>query len=315
MKDELAVQEIMLNHLNAPDDKILAQQVAELRLESKKNEEIFQEILFIWDTAPLTRRLDGFDPEASVRKFHDQVVPKRARFGWLRIAVAAAVVLTVFLVYPRKREPVFIVKETRQRMDSVTLSDGTSIVLAAHTTIKFAKEFDDQSRQLVLMKGQAFFKVHRDVKRPFTVVMGKAELTVLGTSFNINYTDKFVRLAVVTGKVRFVPNPISNPSILTAGQALDYNIAQNTIVMENGANANSWITKKLEFIDMPLDEVCKQLSIYYNVNIVFQDRRHSQKKFNANFKDSSLQEVMAVLKQTYKVQIDSVQGAITIKIL
>ncbi|MGY0039003.1 FecR domain-containing protein [Pedobacter sp. NJ-S-72] len=82
---------------------------------------------------------------------------------------------------------------------------------------------------------------------------------------------------------------------------------------ESGSNATSWITKELVFVDMPLEEVCKQVSAYYNVNLVVHDKMRIAKKFNANFKDSNLSEILTVLKQTYKIKIDSTDHQITIK--
>lgn len=315
MKDELAVQAQILNHLNTPEDKELAQQIADLRLRSDEYEEIFQETLFIWDNAPLTKTLEVQDFESSVQKFSDRIVVKRSRFNWLRAAIIVIVPLAVFLIYPRKTEPLFLVKETKQQIDSIILSDHTRIILSANTSIKYTTQLGEKSREVTLLKGQAFFKVHREVTRPFFVSIGHSKVSVLGTSFNINYSQQHIRVAVMTGKVMFSPNTVSNSSALTAGEAISYDILKNTIEIENGANANAWMTKKLEFIDMPLDEVCKQLGAYFNKKIVFQDDLHSDKKFNANFENSSFEEVLFVLKQTYKMRIDSNAHHIIIKTL
>ncbi|MDO7744684.1 MAG: hypothetical protein MUP99_12945, partial [Pedobacter sp.] len=61
MKADLSFQNIILNHLNAPEDMLLAQQVAELRLQSPAHEKTYQEVILIWDTAILTKKLDGID--------------------------------------------------------------------------------------------------------------------------------------------------------------------------------------------------------------------------------------------------------------
>ncbi|WP_442588371.1 FecR family protein [Pedobacter sp. AW31-3R] len=313
MKDELAIQAQILNHLNAPGDKVLAQQVADQRLESVEYEDIYQETLFIWDTAPLTHRLEGIDHAAAVRKFQERIIVKKKGFIWLKIAAAVFfAMLTIFFIYPKKAEEFYLVKETNAQIDSLRLSDGTTVVLGAHSRIKYAKVLNDTLRELFLLKGKAFFKVHRDVQRPFFVNIHQSRVSVLGTSFNIDYEEKSIRLAVVTGKVMFSPNSVSQPSILKAGEALNYDILNRKITMETAANANSWFTKELEFVDMPLDEVCRQLSSYYKVKIVFRDDLHANKKFNANFKDSTLEEVLSVLKQTYKMHIVREKESITI---
>lgn len=317
MKEDFAFQNIILKYLNDPENEILAKQVAESRLESPEKEQLFQDVKTIWENASLTKALNGPDYKLSLASFKenltDHVIIRRNRNGWLKIAAAVAIITFAgYWIIPRNKEIVYIIKETHQQIDSVFLSDGTKVILAANTRVKYAEKLDATSRQISLEKGQAFFKVHRDVTRPFDVIIGQSKVTVLGTSFNINFGGKFIKLAVKTGKVMFTPNAVSTASVLVAGQALNYDLVLQRIEMGNGANANAWITKQLEFVDMPLEEVCNQLSAYYNIKIVFHDRKHSSKKFNANFKDSSLEEILAVLKQTYKIKIETNDHIITI---
>jgi len=318
LKDNLTFQNIILSHFNTPEDKFLAQQVAELRQTSEENEKIFQETKTIWDTAALTKRLHELDYTQSVRNFKGKLAYSESSgtrsFGWLKLAAAVAVITAAgIFFYPRDIKPIELVRETKQQIDSVYLNDGTKVILAANSQIRYPKVLSDTGRQVTLVKGQAFFKVHRDVKRSFNVLIGQSKVTVLGTSFNINYNNSSIQLAVKTGKVMFSPNAVSSSAILVAGQAINYNLSKNRLEWENGSNSTSWITKELVFVDMPLDEVCKQISAYYNVNVVVHDTMHSAKKFNANFKDSSLDEILKVLKQTYKIRIDTSDHQITIK--
>ncbi|WP_052496019.1 FecR family protein [Pedobacter lusitanus] len=318
MKDNLTFQNIILNHFNAPEDEVLARQVADLRKLSEENERIFQETRTIWESAVLTKRLYEIDPVSSARNFNarltDKGHQKTRSFGWLKIAAVIAVTASAgIFFYPKKTPEVpFLVRETKQQIDSVFLSDGTKVILAENSRIKYPKVLADTAREVILVKGQAFFKVHHEVKRAFNVRVGQSKVTVLGTSFNINYHHASIKLAVSTGKVMFTPNAISSSAILIAGQAINYSESQHRMEWENGSNSTSWITKELVFVDMPLEEVCKQVSAYYNVNLVVHDQMRSAKKFNANFKDSSLKEILTVLKQTYKIRIDSNEHQITI---
>jgi len=318
LKDDLTFQNIILNHFNAPDDEVLAKQVAALRQLSEENETIFQETKTIWESSVLTKRLYELDRLGSARKFSERLsgasLVKRRSFGWLKVAAAVmATGAAAFFFYPKPVEVPFLVKETKQQIDSVLLSDGTKVILAENTRIRYPQKLADSARQITLVKGQAFFKVHHEVKRAFNVLVGQSKVTVLGTSFNINYHNASIKLAVKTGKVMFTPNSVSSFAILVAGQAINYNEAGHKMEWESSSNATSWITKELVFVDMPLDEVCKQVSAYYKVNLVVHDKMRSAKKFNANFKDSNLDEILTVLKQTYKIKIDSSDHQITIK--
>ena len=319
MKDTATFQNIILNHFNAPEDKALEQKVKELREQSPEHEKFFRDVQTIWKTAPLTQKLSTVNPKLSVNHFKDrlqaQLRYQPRRFSWYQFAAAAVLLIIAgFWFYPRQpAQAEDLVKETKQQIDSVFLSDGTKIILSKNSKISYPKVLAGNLRQVSLLNGQAFFKVRRDTLRPFSILIGKSKVSVLGTSFNIKYSKSAISLAVKTGKVMFSPNAVSSSAVLVAGQALKYDLLQQRIEWINAANANSWATKELHFVDMPLKEVCEQLSAYYNVTINVEDQQHIAKKFNAKFKDSSLQDIFAVLKQTYKIRIDTNASMITIK--
>ena len=189
---DLTFQNIILNYFNTPDNEVLAQQVADLRRLSAENETIFQETKTIWESSVLTKRLHEIDPVSSSKKFSERLngedLQKTRSFGWLKVAAAIAVTATAAVFfYPKPVEVPFLVKETKQQIDSVFLNDGTKVVLAENTRIRYPKVLADTAREVTLVKGQAFFKVHHEVKRAFNVLVGQSKVTVLGTSFNINY--------------------------------------------------------------------------------------------------------------------------------
>ncbi|MNE51727.1 fec operon regulator FecR [compost metagenome] len=193
------------------------------------------------------------------------------------------------------------------------LADGSQVYLAENTIIRYPQKFKEEIRPVVLIRGQAFFKVTKDAKHPFQVSINNSVVKVLGTSFNINYTVDKINLSVKTGRVMFTPNIKSESSILNAGEALTYDLNKNLLSKENGQNSTSWLTHELQFVDMPLEEVCKQLSEYYKVKVVLLAEMATAKKLNANFSNTSIDEVLKVLKQTYPIQIEKKDSTIYVK--
>lgn len=312
---------MILKHFNEPENEILAAEVNHLRTLSEENEVYFQQTKRIWDNAAETKRLQGLDVQKSVRNFRlrldeaTDMEPKRI-FSWSKVAAAAVLVLTVgFWIYSEKTAVNYIVKTTNSGIDSVLLTDGSKIILAANSAIRYPEKFADDLRPLDLLKGKAFFLVASDAKRPFEVAIDRSTVKVLGTSFNINYSKTNIELSVKTGKVMFTPNGKSKPSILGAGEGINYRYTENKIELNKDENASAWFTRELRFVDMPLDEVCKQLSEYYGVNIVLHDRKLTVKKFNANFKNTSLEEALTALKETYSIKIKRQDQTIIIKSL
>ncbi|WP_053058407.1 FecR family protein [Pedobacter sp. BMA] len=137
------------------------------------------------------------------------VKPKVHRLWW---AASAAVVILAgsFALWSVRHRTVntpvaYLTSATETGMlKYLMLPDSTEVWLNAASKFKYPQAFTANSRTVYLPEGEAFFHVKRDVKRPFNVNMGALQVTVLGTSFDINnYGDLTTQTIVVnTGKVR-----------------------------------------------------------------------------------------------------------------
>lgn len=318
MQDKLPIQDIILTYFNDSENPALIEQINALRAESAENEAFFQSTKTIWDAAAETGRLDEVDIAASLAKFksnlNDIEVPEvRKTSIWPKIAAAVLILVTGFWIYKEKVEVNYIVKQTGSQIDSVLLSDGTKVILAENSAVQYPDHFKGDNRPITLIRGKGFFQVSKDRAHPFEIAIGQSTVKVLGTSFNIDYSESKIDVSVKTGKVMFTPNSKSSPSILTAGQAVSYNLVKSQLTPENGLNSNGWLTKQLHFVDMPLDEVCKQLSNYYHVKVVLLDHMNTAKKLNARFDNSNINEVLKVLKETYPIKVQQKDSVIYIK--
>jgi transmembrane sensor len=85
---------------------------------------------------------------------------------------------------------------------TVSLDDGSTVVLQKDSKLSFSKPFGMSGRK-VFLSGEAFFDVARDSLRPFTVYSGEIVTEVLGTSFSVRAFEKDneVEVNVKTGKV------------------------------------------------------------------------------------------------------------------
>lgn len=319
MEDHSTFRDLILRHLNDPENSLLAEEVNQLRGLSANHESEYQDIKKIWELTPRAARLSEVDEQRSEQRLKVALgVTKsgksRKMFFWA--STAASLFLSMFGIwsYFSPANPTYLVKETRAgAIDSVRLADGSRVFLAENSAISYPDKFETQNRPVVLLRGKAFFKVAKDPKHPFEVTIKNSVVKVLGTSFNINYTITRIQLSVKTGRVMFTPNSKSGPSILAAGEALSYDLDKNQLRKENGINSTGWLTKELHFVDMPLDEVCRQLSDYYHVKVVLHVRMNTAKKLNANFSNTSMADVLKVLQQTYPIKIQKKDSVIYIK--
>ena len=86
----------------------------------------------------------------------------------------------------------------------LVLSDSTRVWVNAASRLRYPTRFED-TREVCLLEGEAYFDVARDEEKPFLVRTPRGSVRVLGTEFNVNaYDDEAgVVTTLVEGSVRF----------------------------------------------------------------------------------------------------------------
>ena len=235
----------------------------------------------------------------------------RHTVSFRRYWMAAASVLllligfgTYFMTDRNSPEWVAVTTEPGQIME-VYLPDSTLISMAGNSSIRYDKKAYGKERRVVEMKGKAFFQVTRNEARPFSVYTERTEVTVLGTSFQIDEQPDGTDVDVMTGKVSFgVTGSETDKVILTAGMSASYSMESKgiTILEEEDLNTLSWKTRQLRFNDTPLEKVVSDLSEYYQVNIINKAETPNL-KLTATFNDLPLEDVLLVINQTLDTRL------------
>lgn len=168
----------------------------------------------------------------------------------------------------------------RQAKHRVLLPDNSIVHLNFNSAIKIS--FTNSIRQIELLKGEAFFKVAKNPKRPFIVRTGNSTASALGTAFIVRRENESSSLITVTegvvevaispeylpkntlGKQR-VTNDLTtrNSIILTANESVissSKNIGKIEKIVSN--NIGSWHRGVLIFNDTPLQKVLAEIDRY-----------------------------------------------------
>jgi len=306
---------LISRHLNDPSDLETQLEVEKYRSESPENDAFFLEIKKLWELSGKVSRINEVDVDQAVQKLKSHLVkqsPRKSAFWLTRIAASILLFSIGYLIYHQSTKTVFTVKSTNEnQVDSVKLADGSVVILAENSEVRYPDKFDS-IREISLLKGQAFFKIHKDPNHPFKVLINKSNVVVLGTTFNIKMSKSKIDLGVITGKVMFTPYQNGTASILTAGQALTYDVIKKEFLTKTAQNSDSWLTKELVFVDTPLEEVCKQLTDYYGADIKLKNNKHTEKKLNATFKYQTLDQVLEILNETYNIKISKENNQINL---
>ena len=129
-----------------------------------------------------------------------------AQYSWGCGAVAACFAIFMWTLMPLNEQRsipasnlVAVQQFSSDTAQQVSLSDGTQVAMNVHAQLEFTE--NSQTRKAILSKGEAYFSVHRDESRPFTIDAGNATIEVLGTAFNVDKTLRETLVEVFHGKV------------------------------------------------------------------------------------------------------------------
>lgn len=179
----------------------------------------------------------------------------------------------------------------------IRLEDGTRVWLNAASSLKFPVSFGGGPRTVV-MEGECYFDVAH-TGTPFIVHTGDAEIRVLGTEFNVqNYRDESA--AAVTLREGSV-------EVSAKGRTLRLQPGQQAVVYSDRAeltdNVNTdaviaWKTGYFSFNNDNLTTVMRQLSRWYDVDVVYEGRTADEKFSGEIGRKLHLNQVLNILGET-----------------
>ena len=185
----------------------------------------------------------------------------------------------------------------------ITLSDGTRVWLNAASVLTFPPVFAGNERKVRLV-GEAFFEVTPDTARPFIVATARMDIKVLGTSFNVSvYEDEeTVHTTLVKGSVEV--QPVQQEAImLKPGEQACLAGNRMTAKAVNTSQFTSWIDGKFMFCNTALEEISKQISRWYDVDIFFSSEQVKTICFTgAILRFEPLEELIRMIENTSNVR-------------
>ena len=254
------------------------------------------------------------------QKIHTRKIAQTRKLLYRRtMQVAATLILLItgyysymlFKATPVETSPVtdeIAIKEQKTeygQQSNIKLSDGTQIKLNAGTKITYPEMFANGKRELSL-QGQAFFNVARDPERPFVINTGSLQVTVLGTSFDVNSfeSDNTVSVTVLSGNVRVSIDNQDESVILGKNEQLVYNKKMNSYFKHpvNAGESIAWVQGILRFNNAPLTDVFRKLERWYNVDIHVSGNIEADCTVSGRHKNEGLESVLDALKFSHGVQ-------------
>ncbi len=154
-----------------------------------------------------------------------------------------------------------------------SLADGSAATLNTDTRLRTA--FDDGSRRITLLQGEALFDVAKDADRPFVVTAGEVRVRAVGTSFTVRRLDDGAVAVVVREGVVEVTRGNEPPVRLAAAQAIEVAagvpLAPTAIGGQAVERAMAWRQGMIDLDGLTLGEAAGQFARYSDRRIVIDD--------------------------------------------
>ncbi|CAM3748233.1 Protein FecR [Pseudomonas reidholzensis] len=143
---------------------------------------------------------------------------------------------------------------------SVELADGSRVELNTHSAIDV--DFSEGRRTVRLIRGEAWFAVHKDPNRPFIVSVPFGQVKVTGTRFNVRLQAQQATVSLLEGRVE----------LSGAGQVAVLEPGQQSRLLADGLTppdafdaqtVDAWRQGQLVFYRTPLKAVISELERYH----------------------------------------------------
>lgn len=256
----------------------------------------------------LQKRINTDVSEEPVR----QLKPAR-KFGWIGVAASVALISVMsYFAYNQFWSTRPVSKSSGQETLTQSLPDGSSVTLNSGSEIIYPAHFRGEQR-LVKLNGEGFFKITPDKTKPFIIKVKAVTVSVVGTSFNVKNVNGQTEVIVATGIVKVDLH--GREVLLHPGEKViaDESNADLVVQKNKGSLYNYYITGELVCVGTPLSELVEKLNQVYHSDIRIADPGLQNLPITTTFKDLTLQQVLNIVAQTFKIKVESKGSQILLK--
>ncbi|MFR5660527.1 FecR family protein [Butyricimonas paravirosa] len=187
---------------------------------------------------------------------------------------------------------------------SLELQDGTVIWVNSESSLRFPEKFAKDRRE-VYLTGEAYFKVAKDLEKPFCVHTELGAVCVLGTSFNVSAypDDRLWRTTLVEGSVMIQRG--KDEIVMKPNEQYQIDMANGEGVLKSVVPElyTSWVNGKFYFKGYTFEELVKKLERWYDFQMFYVNEDIKYRRFSGVVnKHQPLQEMLKYLEMTSDVR-------------
>ncbi len=174
------------------------------------------------------------------------------------------------------------ISTARGNQYQLVLADGSKVFLNSASSLHFPSAFTGSIREVELTSGEAYFDITTNPEQPFHVKTREMTIEVTGTHFNVNaYSDEGpVATTLVEGKIK-VSSGAGSLNVKPGQQAAISN--NKFLITQPDINkVIAWRTGFFEFDQLDISAIMRQISRWYDVDVVYEGKITTE-KFGGRF--------------------------------
>jgi transmembrane sensor len=317
--------DLLVKHLLGEASPEEEQSVIEWLKEDATHKEYYNQFKKIWENSKELAAVSTIDENKAWQNFKQRIagpkkeaaIVERNRFSWRKIAASVILLLGltlgIRLLNNKGVKPVeLITAVSEQNVLIDTLSDGSVVTLNKESFIKYPSKFNGDKRAISL-KGEAFFNVAPDKRKPFIITVNDVQVEVVGTSFNVKNENGNTEVVVETGIVRVTK--AGKTVQLAAGEKLLLSANDSVAVKEAVSDKlyNYYRSKEFVCDNTPLWKLVEVLNEAYDANISIGRKELNDLRLNTTFNNESLDKVLEIIHLTFDITVVRKEGQIILQ--
>ena len=291
----IALTSYFKGHSNGDDTR-------EVEQWKQQHEEEFLELEKIWNVHGSLASAYSPDLEAAWSKI-DERTSDKFQLKWV-YSIAASVLIVLGAVWMLQETKVdatgasYYASTEKMEFD---LTDGSHITLSAGSRLDLAEGFGESGR-IMELSGKGYFEVASNDDLPFIIKSQRLEVQVVGTVFEVDAAGESPSVKVVEGVI--LVESQGDEIELSAGEAAQFNEANELMKVSMDQNALAWKTYTLVFTNATLGKLASDVSDFYDITLEVSETS-AERKITSTFSDQSFQDVLTVVRSSLGVEVDS----------
>jgi transmembrane sensor len=192
---------------------------------------------------------------------------------------------------------------------AVALADGSTITLNTNTAIHVA--LTDTERRIDLDRGEAFFEVAKDPRRPFIVSAGGKHIIAVGTKFSVFREAADTRVVVTEGQVKVqevqggvAVGPVTQIAAGSIAQAGSAGVLVRHSSVAEAETYMSWRSGYIALRDTELADAVAEFNRYNKKQLVIADPAIADLRIGGNLRATNMEAFVRVLEEGFPVRAE-----------